>query len=124
MGVSWYAVVVEAADPNRLSRWWAEVLGYQVLAEDRDEVLVGRDRGAQPLLSFTRTTDGKPGPNRLHIDLYPDDRDAEVERLVDMGARYVESGQGKPGAVVLADPEGNEFSLIGPGGHRAGGAGL
>lgn len=124
MGVSWYAVVVEAADPNRLSRWWAEVLGYRILAEDRDEVLVGRDGGTQPLLHFTRTADGKAGTNRLHIDLSPDDRDAEVERLVDMGARHVESGPAKPGAVVLADPEGNEFSLLGPGSRRAGTVGL
>jgi hypothetical protein len=50
--------------------------------------------------------------NRLHIDLRPDDQEAEVERLVDMGARPVDVGQRDAGWVVLADPEGNEFCVL------------
>jgi predicted enzyme related to lactoylglutathione lyase len=112
MGVNWYAVVVDAADPARLSRWWAEVLGFQVLDEDENEVMVGRGADEHPILFFVRTNDAKVGKNRLHIDLSPEDRDAEVERLVDMGARHVDIGQGTPSWVVLADPEGNEFCVL------------
>ncbi|HEX2770986.1 MAG TPA: VOC family protein, partial [Micromonosporaceae bacterium] len=50
--------------------------------------------------------------NRLHIDLRPEDQEAEVERLVDMGARHVDIGQRNVGWVVLADPEGNEFCVL------------
>jgi hypothetical protein len=50
--------------------------------------------------------------NRLHIDLRPDDQEAEVERLVDMGARPVDIGQHDVGWKVLADPEGNEFCVL------------
>ena len=50
--------------------------------------------------------------NRLHIDLRPDDQEAEVERLVDMGARPVDIGQHDVPWVVLADPEGNEFCVL------------
>ncbi|HEY1179408.1 MAG TPA: VOC family protein, partial [Phytomonospora sp.] len=50
--------------------------------------------------------------NRLHIDLNPDDQAAEVERLVDMGARHVDIGQREVGWVVLADPEGTEFCVL------------
>ena len=50
--------------------------------------------------------------NRLHIDLRPDDQEAEVERLVDMGARHVDVGQGEVEWTVLADPEGNEFCVL------------
>jgi len=53
--------------------------------------------------------------NRLHLDFRPDDRDAEVERLLSLGATRVDVGQGADVPwVVLADPEGNEFCVLGP----------
>ena len=110
MGSRWYAVAVDATDPARLGRWWAEVLGFRILREAPDEVVVGGD-GA-PMLHFTRAEQNPAGRNRLHLDLEPDDRDAEVERLVNMGARHVDLGQLEPGGVVLADPEGNEFRVL------------
>jgi predicted enzyme related to lactoylglutathione lyase len=110
MGIQWRGVVVMAADPGRLSRWWAEVLGYEVLDECSDEVCVGPGED-QPVLSFSR---GRPGagPVRIFLDVRVDDRDAELERLVDMGARLLDGGP--EGRLVLADPEGNEFSLLRP----------
>jgi hypothetical protein len=111
MGSRWYAVAVGATDPARLGRWWAEVLGLRILREETDDLVVGGD-GA-PTLHFTRGADRhKPGGNRLYLDLEPDDRDAEVERLVNMGARHVDIGQDEHGGVVLADPEGNEFRVL------------
>ena len=51
--------------------------------------------------------------NRLHLDFRPDDQDAEVARLLDLGARRVDVGQtGDEPWVVLADPEGNEFCIL------------
>ena len=50
--------------------------------------------------------------NRLHLDLRPDDRDAEVARLEALGADRVDIGQGGDESwVVMADPEGNEFCV-------------
>jgi Glyoxalase-like domain len=54
----------------------------------------------------------KPAKNRLHLDFRPDDQQAEVERFVRAGARYVDIGQGQRTWVVLADPEGNEFCVL------------
>jgi hypothetical protein len=116
----WHAVVVESADPARLGRWWAEVLDYRILGEDANHVLVGIGQG-QPALSFTRVSsmsaDGAPHPvnGRLRIDVWTDDCEAQVERLVNMGARHIDAGAGVGGSrlVVLADPEGNEFCLTG-----------
>ena len=51
--------------------------------------------------------------NRLHLDFRPDDQDAEVERLIALGASRVDVGQGEVSWVVLADPEGNEFCVLG-----------
>ncbi|HLL65613.1 MAG TPA: VOC family protein [Micromonosporaceae bacterium] len=113
MGSRWYTVVVDATDPARLARWWAEVLDYRVLHEGPDEVVIARDEHTFPGLIFVPVPEPKTGKNRLHIDLNPDDRDAEVERLVNMGARHVDVGQDDKAAwVVLADPEGNEFCVL------------
>jgi predicted enzyme related to lactoylglutathione lyase len=109
MGSRWRGVVVVATDPARLSRWWAEVLGYRILDERHDGIDVGPGEGS-PLLTFAPATVAPPGPSRVHLDISVDDRDAELERLVDMGARPVEGGAA--GRVVLVDPEGNEFSLL------------
>jgi predicted enzyme related to lactoylglutathione lyase len=113
MGSRWYTLVVEATDPARLARWWAEVLDYRVLYEASDEVVISRDEKTYPGLIFVPVPEAKNTKNRLHIDLNPDDQEAEVERLVNMGARRVDVGQGDEVSwVVLADPEGNEFCVL------------
>jgi hypothetical protein len=116
MGSRWDTVVVDALDPTRLALWWSQVLDFGLLKEASDEVVIGGGDG--PRLVFSRVPDAKAGKNRLHLELCPEDQDAEVERLLDMGARHVSLGQ-KRGAVrvVLADPEGNEFCVLPPGGH-------
>ena len=115
MGSRWYTVVVDATDPARLARWWAEVLDYRLLYEAPDEVVIGRDEKTYPGLVFVPVPEPKAGKNRLHIDLNPDDREAEVERLVNRGARHVDVGQGDDvDWTVLADPEGNEFCVLRP----------
>jgi hypothetical protein len=64
-------------------------------------------------LDFVRFDDDKKGKSRLHLDFRPDDQDAEVARLLAHGARRVDIGQGDQSWVVLADPEGNEFCVLG-----------
>ncbi len=110
MSSRWYSVVVDCQDPARLGRWWAEVLGYKVVFESADEVVIGADD--HPGLVFVPVPESKSVKNRLHLDLNPDDQDAEVERLLDMGARHIDVGQGDRPWVVLADPEGNEFCVL------------
>jgi hypothetical protein len=58
--------------------------------------------------------EGKTVKNRLHLDVNPTDReqDDEVRRLLDLGARQADVGQGEASWVVLADPEGNEFCVL------------
>ncbi|WP_027341174.1 VOC family protein [Hamadaea tsunoensis] len=111
MGLRWNRVVIEAADPARLGRWWAEVLGYPIMHEEHGELMIGPDLDL-PCIYFTPAHADKAGKNRLHLDLSPTDQEAEVERLLDMGARHIDIGQGDVGWVVLADPEGNEFCVL------------
>ncbi|GAA0812733.1 VOC family protein [Spirilliplanes yamanashiensis] len=112
MAVTWEQVVVDAHDPARLARWWAEALGWKVVAEAPDEIEIRRSDDEVPGLVFVPGQDDKTTKNRLHIDLRPDDQEAEVERLVDMGARHTDVGQHDVSWVVLADPEGNEFCVL------------
>jgi hypothetical protein len=59
----------------------------------------------------------KSGKNRWHLDIAPPvegDQRAEVDRLVSLGARRIDIGQGDVGWVVMADPDGNEFCVLTP----------
>jgi predicted enzyme related to lactoylglutathione lyase len=66
-----------------------------------------------PGLDFVRLDESKKVKNRLHLDFRPDDQDAEVARLEAHGAKRVDIGQGDQSWVVMADPEGNEFCVLG-----------
>lgn len=64
-------------------------------------------------LIFLAVPEGKQAKNRLHLGLRPDDQDAEVARLLGLGATRADVGQGADKTwVVLADPEGNEFCVL------------
>ena len=117
MAVRFYQLVVDAHEPSKLARWWAEVLGYTVLFETPHEVIIGTDPAGYPGICFTPVDDAKAGKNRLHIDLDPDDQQTEVARVTALGARPVDIGQGDVPWVTLADPEGNEFCILTP--HRS-----
>ena len=59
----------------------------------------------------------KIGKNRLHLDIAPPadgDQQAEVDRLVALGATRIDIGQGDVSWVVMADPDGNEFCVLTP----------
>jgi Glyoxalase-like domain len=119
MPSSFYQLVIDCHDPHALARFWAAVLNQPILYETETEVIVGADKHAYPGLSFFGPIpEGKTIKNRLHIDLDPDDQAAEVARLLALGARHADVGQGDDVSwVVLADPEGNEFCVLRP--HRS-----
>ena len=116
-------LAIDCADPSELARFWCAVLDYEVRDEEEGLVTIGsppRSDGADrtgpvpPVLTFARVPEHKTVKNRLHLDVSPADRDqaAEVRRLLDLGARRVDVGQGEQSWVVLADPEGNEFCVL------------
>ncbi len=110
--MEWEQVVVDAADPVMLGRWWAEALGWDVLNGDAEEFEILPAEGRTPGLLFIAVPEAKAGKNRLHLDFRPDDQEAEVARLLALGARHADVGQGQQTWVVLADPEGNEFCVL------------
>jgi hypothetical protein len=104
---------IDCADPAALARFWAEALDYAVQpSDDPTEITVSPKTGTGTHLGFFKVPEGKTIKNRLHLDLRPADQAAEVERLIGLGAKKVDIGQGSQTWVVLADPEGNEFCVL------------
>src|SRR5438874_9153827 len=113
MSLEWEQTIVDAHDPASLGRWWRDALGWVAVNEDPGEFEIRPDAKRLPGLVFVQVSDPKLNKNRLHLDFRPDDRDAEVERMLALGATRVDVGQGEQSWVVLADPEGNEFCVLG-----------
>ncbi|GAA2794019.1 VOC family protein [Mycolicibacterium pallens] len=105
-------VCVDARDIHALSSWWSTVLGWPAEATDDGDVALRAPDGAGPDWLFLAVPDDKVVKNRIHFDFTPDDQQAEVERVLALGARRVDIGQGEQTWVVLADPEGNEFCIL------------
>ena len=133
-------VTFDCGDPHAQAVFWSQVYGTvvedhsvlvdQLVADGRmpvdDRVVVdGRSAfrdvaacrdptGVEPRLFFQRVPEGKIAKNRMHLDVHvdADQKAAEVERLVGLGAQLVETHSDRgPLTYVLRDPEGNEFCL-------------
>ena len=116
------AIEMKALDPISLATFWSAATGWDVVVSKPGYAALEDQRQAGPLLELIATNEANRFKNRWHLDVRPDaggDRDAEVERLLDLGARRVEVGRadaapGEVTRVVLADPEGNEFCVLRP----------
>ncbi len=117
-----YALCFDANDPLRLARFWAGVLGWELVENphERQEgiaLLPSDETGFR--IRLLSTQQQKAGQNRMHFDLTStslEDQQQTVARSLELGARHIDVGQRpEEGHVVLADPEGNEFCVIEPG---------
>lgn len=112
-------LVLDCADPELLARFWSGVLGYVELGREDGAIEIGPADvgfgGLQPTIVLSPSDDPRRGKLPLHIDVNATDRDqdAELTRLLALGARRADVGQtGDESWHVLADPEGNEFCLL------------
>jgi len=108
-------VVIDAIEPRRVADFWAAVLGWRIVEEDADFISIAPADGAAPGIDVAPVPERKTLKNRLHLDLRADGttQEREVERIIGLGARRVDVGQGPDVSwVVLADPEGNEFCVL------------
>jgi hypothetical protein len=109
----WQSIVVDCHDTERVARFWSQALRLPLQGPDDGEWWL-EPGGDHPDILFEQVPEAKSVKNRVHLDLRPDDQAAEVARLISLGARHVDIGQGDVSWVVLADPEGNEFCVLQP----------
>lgn len=112
MALRFDEICIDAHDAGSLGAWWSKVLGWGADVDADGDVVLHAPSGAGPDWMFLSVPEGKTVKNRIHFDFRPDDQQAEVERVIALGARHVDVGQGEPSWVVLADPEGNEFCIL------------
>ncbi|MFD8814589.1 VOC family protein [Streptomyces sp. NPDC059627] len=136
-----FQVTFDCAEPERLARFWWEVLGYEVppppkgfATWDEYERSLPAERqgawfacsdpsGVGPRLFFQRVPEGKVVKNRVHLcvrvgtGLVGEERlatlEAECARLIPLGAVRVRLlyDGGDDSCIVMQDIEGNEFCL-------------
>ncbi|MEU3331617.1 VOC family protein [Glutamicibacter creatinolyticus] len=126
---SWITEIgIDCHQPEALADFWCAALGFAVIERTAEFVSIGspalRGEGGlmrsagegsgTPILTFARVPEGKGVKNRLHLDLTPHgvSQEEEVRRLIILGARPIDIGQGIQEWVVMADPEGNEFCVL------------
>ena len=115
-------LAIDSADTKRIARFWSQALDWPVFAEEGGEVDIAPHDYEYPStwalpLVFVPVPEPKTGKNRVHLDLRttsPEHQAAEVSRLLRVGAKPVDIGQGDVPWAVLADPEGNEFCVLEP----------
>lgn len=112
MTLEWEQIVLDSGDPEALGHWWAKALGWVVVDDSTEEFEIRPAPDRLPGLLFVRVPEAKTVKNRLHLDFRPTDQEAEVARLLALGARHADVGQGDESWTVLRDPEGNEFCVL------------
>ncbi len=112
MGLRFDEICIDAARRHRAGRLVVAGAGLAAGRRRGRRRGVARPAGRGPNWLFVAVPDDKVVKNRIHFDFRPDDQQAEVERVIALGARHVDIGQGEESWVVLADPEGNEFCIL------------
>ena len=95
MALKFDEICIDAHDATALGGWWSKMLGWPQDVDDDGDVVLHTPPGAGPNWLFLAVPDDKVVKNRIHFDFRPDDQQAEVERVIGLGARHVDIGQGE-----------------------------
>ena len=110
-----FSVVIDCSDPKQLAEFWAPALGYVDVGWPHEPyVVLVAPEGDRPHILLQGVDEPKQGKNRVHIDVYAKDIEAEARRLEDLGAQRLPEGSFHEHGVnwiVMSDPEGNEFCV-------------
>lgn len=107
------SVVINVFEFERAKEFWTAALGYVVRTSDFDFVVLADPNRPWVNISLQLWPEPKQGRNRLHLDLYSDNQQSEVQRLESLGAVRLDWDY-PPDAdyIVMADLDGNEFCVI------------
>jgi predicted enzyme related to lactoylglutathione lyase len=112
MALHLFSITFDADDPRALADFWSRVTGYSVESPGDFLAILTGDGAVGPRYMFIKVPEGKTAKNRVHFDLGTPDLDAEVDRVLALGASLVGRHE-EFGATwaTLRDPEGNEFCI-------------
>lgn len=108
---------VASEGSQEVGYFWSEALEWPLVWDQDEETAIRSPSGGPKITWGGGPLTPKAGKYRLHFDLTPPpdgDQHAEVERLVSLGARRVDIGQGDVDWVVMEDPDGHEFCVLAP----------
>ena len=109
------SIVIRCYEFDKMLAFWQEALHYVPRKPAKGGWVVLRDpeeRG--PNVSLDQVPEKRSGKrSRLHLDLYTNNRESEVERLIRIGAtRYPWRYRPDDDFIVLEDPDGNLFCVV------------
>jgi hypothetical protein len=101
-----------------VGHFWSAALGWPLVWDHDGETAIRAPDGTRQFITWGGPPLApKRGKNRLHLDVAPPpdgDQSAEIARLLSLGAKRVDIGQGEVSWVVMADPDDNEFCILTP----------
>jgi hypothetical protein len=103
------ATTIDADNVTRMAEFWAAALDRKVVGDAAEGYVFLGDEGEPQRICIQHTDDDKSTKNRWHFDLESEDRAAEADRLVGLGATVDATHDDW---VVLADVEGNLFCVF------------
>ncbi|WJL94142.1 VOC family protein [Microbacterium sp. ET2] len=109
------SIVIRVDDLDAQTAFWTQALDYEVREPRDDDFALLRPRsGTGPNVSLDAVPAPRTLPPRIHLDLYAEDQQAEVARLIALGARVVPWDRMPEDAdfVIMEDPEGVRFCVI------------
>jgi len=110
------SITCDGSGPD-VGYFWSEALGWPLVWDQDDETAIRSPDGVGQFITWGPPLGAKTTKNRLHLDIAPpvdEDQHEEVDRLISLGARRVDIGQGDVPWVVMADPDDNEFCVLTP----------
>ena len=113
-------VTFDCENPARVADVWGAALGYNVEKHSEDFAVASNPDGSRPYLLFIKVPEARTVKNRVHVDLGADNREAEIERLIGLGAMRGDTHKMPEFGItwtVLQDPEGNELCVGQEGEH-------
>lgn len=103
--------------PRQVGYFWSQALGWPLVWDQDEETAIRSPHGGPKISWGGPPLMPKTARNRLRFEVAPPldgDQQAEVERLVSLGATRIDIGRRRPSWAVMADPDGNEFSVLTP----------
>lgn len=112
MSLAIECVLIDCHDLQLMSEFWGSALDLAHVWTGPSGGFLLADELGTTRLGLMPSSGEKAGKNRVHLDLRPDNQEAEILRLEELGASRVDIGQSNVPWIVMADPEGNEFCVL------------